>query len=97
MVHGWLLLFALRARHCLSDGTPSARRERSQPLHPVWPSSLWITLPLWITRLAADDPQGRVLPLDLEARRRLAIHRLTHHVDNSLGGSGTDTELGGAG
>jgi len=35
MVHGWFLLFAPRARKCVSDGTPSARWMRSQPLHRV--------------------------------------------------------------
>src|SRR6266851_1014566 len=39
MLHGWFLLLAPRARKCVSDGTPSARWMRSQPLHRVWTSS----------------------------------------------------------
>src|SRR6267378_7593084 len=44
MVHGWFLLFAPRARKCLSDGNPSARWRRSQPLHRVLtdsPTAAW--------------------------------------------------------
>ena len=44
MVHGWFLLFAPRARKCLSDGNPSARWRGSQPLHRVLtdsPTAAW--------------------------------------------------------
>src|SRR5258705_12137216 len=83
MVHGWFLSLAPRARKCLRDGKRSPVIERSQPLHPVWASELWITLAVphrfiagvaemlvrhWRVGLEQKAPPQRGLRLDRVAR-----------------------------
>src|SRR5882762_11086621 len=65
MVHGWFLLFAPRARKCLSDGNPSARWRRSQPLHRVLtdsPTAAWTAQQ--IVEAFPDDSASRYLLRD---------------------------------
>src|SRR6266404_476380 len=65
MVHGWFLLFAPRARKCLSDGNPSARWRRSQPLHRVltdFPTAAWTAQQL--VEAFPDDSAPRYLLRD---------------------------------
>src|SRR5882672_2668994 len=65
MVHGWFLLFAPRARKCLSDGNPSARWRRSQPLHRVLtdsPTAAWTAQQ--IVEVFPDDSAPRYLLRD---------------------------------